>query len=68
MTDDEAARAYHGAGMRQSMSAIELAGCVKAKYDERWIIENVRRIVMNLVFGALKPSVPPHVQPKVAIP
>jgi len=43
MTDDEAARAYHGAGMRQAMSAIELAARVKAKYDERWIIENVRR-------------------------
>lgn len=43
MTDDEAARAYHGAGMRQAMSAIELAARVKAQYDERWIIENVRR-------------------------
>lgn len=43
MTDDEAARAYHGAGMRQAMSAIELAARVKAKYDERWIIGNVRR-------------------------
>ena len=43
MTDDEAARAYHGAGMRQAMSAIELAARVKANYDERWIIKNVRR-------------------------
>jgi len=43
MTDDEAARAYHGAGMREALSAIELATRVKAKYDERWIIGNVRR-------------------------
>jgi cytosine deaminase len=43
MTDDEAARAYHGAGMRDALSAIELAARVKEKYDERWIIRNVRR-------------------------
>jgi cytosine deaminase len=43
MTDDEAARAYHGAGMRDAASAIELAARVKSKYDERWIIKNVRR-------------------------
>ncbi len=43
MTDDKAARAYHGVGMRQAMSAIELAARVKEKYDERWIISNVRR-------------------------
>ncbi len=43
MTDDVAARAYHGVGMRQALSAIELAARVKAKYDERWILPNVRR-------------------------
>ena len=43
MTDDAAARVYHGAGMRDAMSAIELAARVKEKYDERWIIQNVRR-------------------------
>jgi cytosine deaminase len=43
MTDDAAARAYHGAGMREAQTAIELAARVKAKYDERWIIGNVRR-------------------------
>jgi cytosine deaminase len=43
MTDDEAARAYHAADMRRARSAIELAARVKAKYDERWIIGNVRR-------------------------
>ena len=45
MMDDEAARAYHGAGMVNALSAIELASRVKAKYDESWIIENVRRAV-----------------------
>jgi cytosine deaminase len=29
--------------MREALSAIELAARVKEKYDERWIIENVRR-------------------------
>ena len=52
MTDDEAARAYHGAGMRQAMSAIELAARVKAKYDERWIIDNVRRaLALAALYG-----------------
>jgi cytosine deaminase len=52
MTDDEAARAYHGAGMRQAISAIELAARVKEKYDERWIIENVRRaLALAALYG-----------------
>lgn len=52
MTDDEAARAYHAAGMRQAMSAIELAARVKAKYDERWIIGNVRRaLALAALYG-----------------
>jgi cytosine/creatinine deaminase len=52
MTDDEAARAYHGAGMRQAMSAIELAARVKEKYDERWIIGNVRRaLALAALYG-----------------
>ena len=45
MLDDEAARAYHGAGMVNALSAIELASRVKARYDESWIIGNVRRAV-----------------------
>lgn len=45
MMDDESLRAYHGAGMTQAMSAIELAARVKAAYDESWIIGNVRRAV-----------------------
>jgi len=52
MTDDEAARAYHGAGMRGALSAIELAARVKAKYDERWIIGNVRRaLALAALYG-----------------
>lgn len=45
MMDDEATRAYHGAGMANAMSAIELAARVKTTYDESWIIGNVRRAV-----------------------
>ncbi len=45
MMDDEAARAYHGAGMARAKTAIELAARVKEKYDESWIVENVRRAV-----------------------
>jgi cytosine deaminase len=52
MTDDEAARAYHAPGMRGAMSAIELAARVKAKYDERWIIGNVRRaLALAALYG-----------------
>jgi cytosine deaminase len=43
MMDDQAARAYHGAGMVNALSAIELAARVKEKYAEGWILENVRR-------------------------
>ena len=45
MMDDQAARAYHGDGMANAMSAIELAARVKEKYAESWIIENARRAV-----------------------
>lgn len=45
MTDDAAMKNYHGAEMGKAMSAIELAAQVKAQYDERWIIKNVRRAV-----------------------
>ena len=52
MTDDEAARAYHAADMRQARSAIELAARVKASYDERWIIGNVRRaLALAALYG-----------------
>jgi cytosine deaminase len=45
MLDDAAARAYHGAGMVNARSAIELAARVKEKYAEAWIVANVRRAV-----------------------
>lgn len=45
MMDEEALRDYHGAEMGKAMTAIELAARVKEKYDESWIIENVRRAV-----------------------
>jgi cytosine deaminase len=45
MMDEEALTAYQGEGMGKAMNAIELAARVKEKYDESWIIENVRRAV-----------------------
>ena len=43
MLGDEALKDYHGAGMGKAMTAIERAAAVKARYDESWIIKNVRR-------------------------
>jgi len=45
MMDDEAIGAYTGESMGGAMTAIELASKVKEKYDEKWIIENVRKAV-----------------------
>ena len=45
MMDDESLTAYQGEGMGKAMNAIELAARVKEKYDESWIIVNVRRAV-----------------------
>ncbi len=45
MMDEEALKDYHGADMGKAMTAIELAAQVKAKYDEAWIIVNVRKAV-----------------------
>jgi len=47
MMDDEAIKAYHGSEkmMGAAMTAIELAMKVKEKYDESWIIKNVRKAV-----------------------
>ena len=45
MMDEEALKAYHGADMGKAMTAIELAARVKEKYDEAWIIENVRKVI-----------------------
>ena len=52
MLDEEALRNYHGAEMGKAMTAIELAARVKEKYDEAWIIQNVRRAVAQAaLFG-----------------
>jgi cytosine deaminase len=45
MMDDEAMKVYQSGGMGKAMNAIELAARVKERYDESWIIENVRRAV-----------------------
>jgi cytosine deaminase len=45
MMDEEALTAYQGEGMGKAMNAIELAARVKEKYDEAWIIRNVRKAV-----------------------
>jgi len=43
MMDESALKDYHGADMGKAMTAIELAAKIKEKYDEKWIIKNVRR-------------------------
>jgi cytosine deaminase len=45
MMDEKALQNYQGAEMGKAMTAIELAARVKEKYDEAWIIKNVRRAV-----------------------
>ncbi|MBW6463976.1 MAG: amidohydrolase family protein [Firmicutes bacterium] len=47
MMDDEAMKSYQGSDktMGKAMTGIELAMQVKEKYDETWIIENVRKAV-----------------------
>jgi cytosine deaminase len=47
MMDEEALKDYHGADMGKAMTAIELAARVKEKYDESWIIQNVRRAMLD---------------------
>ena len=43
MVGDEALGSYTASGMGGAMTAIEQAARVKEHYDERWIIENVRK-------------------------
>lgn len=43
MMDELALAAYHGDGMGKAMNAIELAARIKEKYDEEWILPNVRK-------------------------
>ncbi len=45
MVPQEALTSYQGETMGKAMSAIELASKVKERYDEKWIIENVRRAI-----------------------
>jgi cytosine deaminase len=45
MMDDEALKDYHGADMGKAMTAIELAARIKEKYDESWILPNVRKAI-----------------------
>ncbi len=45
MMDEAALKDYQGADMGKAMTAIELAARVKEKYDEKWIIKNVRRVL-----------------------
>lgn len=43
MAGQDALSSYHGGTMGGAMTAIEQASRVKERYDERWIIENVRK-------------------------
>lgn len=45
MMDEEALTDYHAEGMGRAMTTIELAARIKEKYDEVWIIKNVRKAV-----------------------
>jgi cytosine deaminase len=52
MMDEETLKDYHGEGMGKAMTAIELAARVKEKYDQAWIIHNVRRAVaLAAIYG-----------------
>ncbi|MCE5201365.1 MAG: amidohydrolase family protein [Synergistaceae bacterium] len=43
MVGQDALGSYHGGGMGGAMTAIEQAARVKDNYDEKWIIQNVRK-------------------------
>jgi cytosine deaminase len=45
MMSQEALKSYHGSDMGKAMTAIELAGKVKEKYDASWISDNVRKAI-----------------------
>ena len=56
MMDDRAMNSYHSPEktMGKAMNGIELAMQVKEKYDERWIIENVRKAVaLSALYGGM---------------
>jgi cytosine/creatinine deaminase len=45
MMEEEALKDYQGDGMGKALSAIELAGKIKDKYAQSWIVDNARRAV-----------------------
>jgi cytosine/creatinine deaminase len=52
MMDEEAMKDYHGADMGKAMTAIELAARIKEKYDESWILPNVRKaLAQSAIYG-----------------
>ncbi len=54
MVGQDALGSYHGESMGGAMTAIEQASRVKEKYDESWIIENVRRAAnLSVKYGNL---------------
>jgi cytosine deaminase len=52
MAGQEALDSYHGAAMGGAMTAIEKAAEFKNTYDEKWIVENVRKACnLALLYG-----------------
>lgn len=52
MMDEATLKDYHSPDMGKAMTAIERAARVKEKYDEAWIIKNVRRAVaLAAIYG-----------------
>lgn len=49
MMEEEALKDYHGAEMGKAMTAIELASLIKSKYDEKWILPNVKKALNNAI-------------------
>ena len=47
MMDEEALTDYHAEGMGKAMTTIELAARIKEKYNEAWIIKNVRKAMAH---------------------
>ncbi|MFH1039424.1 MAG: amidohydrolase family protein [PVC group bacterium] len=45
MMSEDALKDYHDEGMGKAMTAIEAAAKIKEKYDEKWILPNVRKAV-----------------------
>lgn len=53
MMTEEALKDYHGSDMGKAMTAIELAAKIKEKYDESWIIENVRKALIQAAINGV---------------